>query len=137
MKRILIVDSDLEVCRAIQKALMVTPHAAFFAFDAVNAISEASKCQPNLIIVSFSLPAGDRLVVVERLRSLSGLKWTPIIMIAERGARLEAERALDAGANAFLPKPLNRYLLLQYVDRLLPAEATQNTWLDSAQSTAH
>jgi CheY-like chemotaxis protein len=74
---------------------------------------------------------------VERLRSLSGLKWTPIIMIAERGARLEAERALDAGANAFLPKPLNRYLLLQYVDRLLPAEATQNTWLDSAQSTAH
>ena len=137
MKRILIVDSDPEVCRAIQKALMVTPHVAFFAFDAVSAISEARKCQPNLIIVSFSLPAGNGLLVVERLRSLSGLKWTPIIMIAECEARLEAERALAAGANAFLPKPLNHYLLLQYVDRLLPTEPQQNMWLDSVQSTAH
>src|ERR1700740_620125 len=42
----------------------------------------------------FQPPAGNGLLVVERLRSLSGLKWTPIIMIAECEARLEAEHAL-------------------------------------------
>jgi len=134
MKRIFIVNSDPQVCTAIHKAITAVPHVAFFAFDAVNAISEARTCQPDLIIVDFRLPAGDGLMVVERLRALSGFRWTPIIMIAEREARLEARRILDAGANAFLPKPLSRDLLLQHVGRLLPAEPPQGTWLDSVQA---
>lgn len=133
MKRILIVNSDPQVCMAIHKAITVVPHVAFFAFDAVSAISEARTCQPDLIIIDFRLPAGDGLMVVERLRALSGFRWTSIIMIAEREARLEAQRALDAGANAFLPKPLSRDLLLQHVGRLLPTERPQGAWLESAQ----
>jgi two-component system, OmpR family, alkaline phosphatase synthesis response regulator PhoP len=134
MKRILIVDSDPKVCQAIQKALSVKACTVFFAFDAVAAVSEARKHNPDLLIVDLSLPAGSGLVVVERLRALPAFARMPIIMIAERGARLETERVFDAGANAFLPKPLHSQLLLSYVGRLLPREPMQSAGLEAVQS---
>jgi DNA-binding response OmpR family regulator len=134
MKRILIVDSDPKVCQAIQKTLAVKAYAVSFAFDAVTAVSEARKHNPDLMIVDLSLPAGSGLVVVERLRALADFTRMPIIMIAERGARLEAERVFQAGANAFLPKPLNPHLLKDYVGRLLPAQPIQSVGLEAAQT---
>src|ERR1700743_3071890 len=134
MKRILIVDSDPKVCQAIQKALSVKACAVFFAFDAVAAVSEARQHNPDLMIVDLSLPAGSGLVVVERLRAMPDFARMPIIMIAERGARLEAERALQVGANAFLPKPLSLQLLLSFVGNLLPREQTQNVGFEAVQS---
>jgi DNA-binding response OmpR family regulator len=136
MKRVLVVDSDPRVCEAIHKALSVMPHAVSFAFDAVAAVSEARKHNPDLIIVDLSLPAGSGLLVVERLRALTAFMRTPIIVIAERGARLETERVFEAGANAFLPKPLSRHLLLHYVGRLLPTEQSQGAWMDATQPMA-
>ena len=70
MKRILVVDSDPRVCQAIHKTLSVMPHVVFFAFDAITAVSEARKHNPDLVIVDLSLPAGSGLLVVERLRAL-------------------------------------------------------------------
>lgn len=136
MKRVLVVDSDPRMCQAIHKTLSVMSHAISFAFDAVTAIGEARKQNPDLIIVDLSLPGGSGLLVVERLRMLAGFMRTPIIVIAERGARLEAERVFEAGANAFLPKPLNPNLLLDYVARLLAAEERRGVWRETAQPLA-
>jgi DNA-binding response OmpR family regulator len=111
MRRILIVDSDPRVCQAIHEILSAIRHVVFFAFDAVRAISEAREHNPDLIIVDLSLPAGGGLSVVERLRALTAFLRTPIIVIAERGARMETERVYAAGANVFLPKPISRQLL--------------------------
>src|ERR1700743_3256687 len=131
MKRILIVDSDPKVCQAIQKALSVKACAVFFAFDAVAAVSEARQHNPDLLIVDLSLPAGSGLVVVERLRSLPAFARMPIIMIGERGARVETEPGFEAGANAFCPRPLNAHLLRSYVGRLLPREPMQSAGLEA------
>src|SRR5579883_112909 len=134
MKRVLVVDSDPGVCQAIRKTLSVISTGVSFAFDAITAISEARRHNPDLIIVDLSLPAGSGLLVVERLRLLSAFMKTPIIVMAERGARLEAEHVFAAGANAFLPKPLNPNLLLQYVGRLLATEERQTIWRDVVHS---
>jgi DNA-binding response OmpR family regulator len=136
MKRILIVDSDPRVCQAIHETPSVIRHVVFFAFDAVSAVSEARKHNPDLIAVDLSLPAGSGLLVVERLRLLTAFLRTPIIMIAERGARLEAERVYAAGANAFLPKPVSRHLLLHHAGRLLPTDQPQDAWRDAPQTAA-
>jgi DNA-binding response OmpR family regulator len=132
-KRIMVVDNDPKVCRGIQKILAITRHSVYFAFDAVTAVAEARKHQPDLMIVDLSLPAGSGLIVVERLRMLPELAAVPVIMIAERGARLEAERVFQAGANAFVPKPLDPYVLLDYVGRLLPTEDAANMWVEATR----
>jgi DNA-binding response OmpR family regulator len=136
MKRVLVVDNDPRVCQAIHQILSVMPHAVSFAFDAITAVSEARKHNPDLIIIDLSLPAGSGLLVVERLRALTAFIQTPIIMIAERGARLETEHVFEAGANAFLPKPLSRPLLLHYVGSLLLTEQPQGVWMDATQPMA-
>ncbi len=136
MKRILVVDSDPRVCQAIHKTLSIMPHSISFAFDAVTAVSEARKQNPDLMVIDLSLPAGSGLLVVERLRALAAFMRTPMIVIAERGARFETERVFEAGANAFLPKPLNPHLLLHYVARLLPTEERHGVWRDTAQPLA-
>lgn len=127
-KRVMVVDSDPEICRRIQKILAITRCKVSFAFDAVTAVTEARTIQPHLVIVDLSLPAGSGLVVVERLRNIPDLASVPVIMTAERGARLEVERVFQAGGNAFLPKPLDPYLLLDYVGRFLPEEENLATW---------
>ena len=133
MRRILVVDSDPRMCQAIFKILSSIPCAVYFAFDAIAAVTEARKHNPDLMIVDLSLPAGSGLVVVERLRAMSAHAALPIIMMAERGARLEAEKVFEAGANAFLPKPLNSSLLLHYVSRFLPATESPKQWQEAAQ----
>lgn len=134
MQRILIVDSDPHICQTIHKILSAMPYTVSFAFDAITAVSEARKHNPDLMIVDLSLPAGSGLTVVERLRAIPAYATMPIIMIAERGARLEAAKVLNAGANAFLPKPLNSHLLLHYVGRLLPSR--EHIWWETAQPVA-
>jgi len=133
MRRVLVVDSDPRVCQAIHKTLLVISCTVFFAFDAVTAITEARRHNPDLIIVDLSLPAGSGLLVVERLRALSAFVRTPMIVIAERGARLEADRVLNAGANAFLPKPLNLQVLLSQVATLLAPDEHHVVWRESVQ----
>lgn len=133
MKSVLVVDGDPRVCEAIHKELSKMSHAVYFAFDGVQAISQAHKCKPDLVIVDLSLPAGNGLSVVERLRAMTPFVRTPIIVIAERGARLQAGRVLDAGANAFLSKPLGRQRLLEQVANLLPREKPQDAWMDTMQ----
>ena len=134
MRHILVVDSDPRICQAIYKMLSAMPYTVSFAFDAIAAVSEARKHNPDLMIVDLSLPAGSGLTVVERLRAIPAFAAMPIIVIAERGARLEAAKVLDAGANAFLPKPLNSHLLLHYVGRLLPSR--ERIWWEDAQPVA-
>lgn len=56
MRRILIVDGDPRICQAIHETLSVIRHVVFFAFDAVSAVSEARKHNPDLIIVDLNLP---------------------------------------------------------------------------------
>jgi DNA-binding response OmpR family regulator len=136
MKRILVVDSDPRVCQAIHKTLSIMSPVVSFAFDAITAIAEARKQNPDLVIVDLSLPGGSGLLVVERLRLLSAFMRTPIIVIAERGARMEAERVLEAGANAFLPKPLKPAFLLQYVGMLLATGERQAVWREITQPLA-
>jgi DNA-binding response OmpR family regulator len=124
------------MCQAIFQILSATPHSVSFAFDAVAAVSEARRLNPDLMIVDLSLPAGSGLVVIERMRVLPLHATMPIIMIAERGARLEAETVFNAGANAFLPKPLNPRLLLHYVRSLMPFAEPQTFSQEMAQPLA-
>ena len=130
MKRILIVNGDPRNCLAIHKALAGIPCASFFAYDAVAAVAEARRHNPDLVIVDFRLPAGGGLAVVERLRALPGFASMPIIMIAEHDDRMETERIYDAGVSVLLSKPVKRHLLVSYVREKLPKEASRGNWAD-------
>ena len=104
-KKILVIEDDADVRLGYRVLLKAHHYDTFFAADSAAAVREARKCLPDLIILDLGLPAGDGFVVMERLRALTQLALVPIIVVSGRDHHGNKDRALKAGACAFLQKP--------------------------------
>jgi DNA-binding response OmpR family regulator len=126
-KKILIVDDDPDVLQGMHVRLKANHYDTFFAGDALSSITEAKKHEPDLIILDLGLPAGDGFVVMERLKSNPYLAVIPVIVVSARDVLANKERALKAGAKAFLQKPVDNAELLKVIRQALgePAQATK------------
>jgi DNA-binding response OmpR family regulator len=118
-KKILIVEDDADVRLGYQVLLKANHYDTFFAADSTAAVSEARKHQPDLIILDLGLPAGDGFVVLERFRGNMNLAVIPVIVVSARDLRGNKERALKAGAKAFVQKPWNDNELLALISEQL------------------
>jgi DNA-binding response OmpR family regulator len=95
--------------------------------DAVAAISTARAERPDLIILDIGLPGGDGFVVLERLKAVSELALIPVIVLSARHPTPNRDRALEAGALAFLQKPVDIEEFLAAVRKAL-GEPRQTEW---------
>jgi two-component system KDP operon response regulator KdpE len=111
-KKILIVEDDADVSLGYQVLLRAHRYDTVLAADSSAAVSEAHKHQPDLIILDLGLPAGDGFVVLDRLRANTYLSVIPVIVVSGRDLRGNKDRALEAGAKAFVQKPWNDSELL-------------------------
>ena len=118
-KKILIVDDDPDVLQGLHVRLKANHYDTFFATDALAAMTEARKREPDLIILDLGLPAGDGFVVMERLRAFPALAVIPIIVVSARDARANKERAIKAGARVYLQKPVDNEKLLAAIRKVL------------------
>jgi DNA-binding response OmpR family regulator len=91
----------------------------------VASIAEARKHTPDLILLDLGLPAGDGFTVMERLKATDSLSLIPVIVVSARDRNANADRALKAGAKAFLQKPVDNAELLAVIRQALgePAPA--------------
>ena len=118
-KKILVVEDDADVRLGYQVLLKANHYDTFFAADSTSAVSEARKQQPDLIILDLGLPAGDGFVVLERFRANPNLAVIPVIVVSARDLQGNKERALKAGAKAFVQKPWNDSELLTLISEHL------------------
>jgi CheY-like chemotaxis protein len=120
-KKVLIVEDDADVRLGYRVLLRAQGYDTFFAADSIAAISEARKHLPDLIVLDLGLPAGDGFVVMERLQAPANvdLAGIPVIVVSGRDLRGNKERALAAGAKAFVQKPWDDDDLLGHIARLL------------------
>ena len=117
-KKILIVEDDADVRLGYHVLLKANHYSTFFAVDSLSAVSEARKQEPDLILLDLGLPAGDGFIVLERFRSNTSLSMIPVIVVSARDLRGNKERALKAGARAFIQKPWNDSELLALISQL-------------------
>ena len=118
-KKILLVEDDKNAVRAIAIRLKSQGYGIAVAPDAIAAISTARKEKPDLIILDLGLPGGDGFAVMERLKSNCDLMLVPIIVVSARDPMMNEARALEAGAEAFLQKPVDNAELLAALERAL------------------
>jgi DNA-binding response OmpR family regulator len=118
-KKILVVEDDADVRLGYQVLLKANNYDTFFAGDAVDAISEARKHEPDLIILDLGLPAGDGFTVLERFRAMLSLSMIPVIVVSARPVHMNKERAMKAGVKAFVQKPWNDDELLGMITQLV------------------
>jgi DNA-binding response OmpR family regulator len=117
VKKILIVEDDLELLRGLSRRLKANGYNTVVATDGVTAVSVALKELPDVILLDIGLPAGDGFTVMERLKSHDKLRRVPIIVITARDPLTTRNRALSAGAQAFLLKPVDNDRLLATIQK--------------------
>ena len=120
-KKIMIIDDDPDMRLGLHVRLKANNFQTVFAADALSAISEARRHQPDLIILDLGLPAGDGFVVMERFRANMHLSMTPVIVVSARDRLANEQRAIKAGAKAFMQKPVDNDQLLATINHLLGA----------------
>jgi DNA-binding response OmpR family regulator len=125
---ILIVDDDPDMLQALQIRLKASGYDVHCAEDGIGAISEARRHAPDLIVLDLGIPSGDGFVVLDTLRANIDLSSIPVIVLSGRDRRANEERVLNAGAKAFLQKPVESNDFLAAIRRAL-GETQQPGWL--------
>jgi DNA-binding response OmpR family regulator len=129
-KTILIVDDDPDMRLSLHVRLKANHYDVIFAEDGLTSIAEARKHMPDLIILDLGLPAGDGFSVMERLNANDNLAVIPVIVLSARDKSAAMDRALKAGAKAFLQKPVDNNQLLSVIRQVLGEETiAQSTFL--------
>jgi DNA-binding response OmpR family regulator len=118
-KKILIVDDDADLRRGLNVRLRANNYETVFATDGMSAISVAQKERPDLVVLDLGLPAGDGFTVMERFKTIAPLSVVPIIVVSARDPQVNRDRALKAGAETFLQKPVDNDELLSAIRKAL------------------
>jgi two-component system KDP operon response regulator KdpE len=124
--KILVVDDDPDLVRAMRLRLRANNYEVTTASDGYTAIASAQKERPALIILDLGLPVGDGFVVLDRLQNNDSLSSVPVIVLSARDPQSNEERALKAGAAAFFQKPADNDELMNAI-RLSLAPAPMHT----------
>ncbi|MFF7794010.1 response regulator [Streptomyces sp. NPDC007991] len=109
MTRILIVDDDPHLLRALTIALTARGYQTNAAPDATTALRAAATNAPDLAVIDLGLPDLDGINIVESLR---GWSTAPIIVLSARHDETAKINALDAGADDYVTKPFGMGELL-------------------------
>jgi DNA-binding response OmpR family regulator len=127
--KILVVDDDPDLVRALRLRLRANNFEVATATDGYSAIAAAQKERPALIILDLGLPVGDGFVVLDRLQNSDALAGVPVIVLSARDPQANEERALKAGAAAFFQKPADNDELMNVIRVSLgPANAQPAPW---------
>ena len=118
-KRILVVDDEPDLVRALGLRLSSRGFEVLTAFDGVQAMSRIQKDRPDLVLLDIHLPAGNGYRICERVRASAGVRKTPVIALtADPSAEAEL-RCRELGCAGFFRKPYDPKRLMEAVTRAL------------------
>ncbi|MEV6151902.1 response regulator [Nonomuraea sp. NPDC052129] len=134
MTRILVVDDEPQILRALRINLAARHYEVDIADDGASALRAAVDSSPDLVILDLGLPDLDGIDVIHGLRG-----WTtiPIIVLSGRAGNQDKIEALDAGADDYVTKPFGIDELLARVRAVTRRTATQEAELAHIQLGDH
>jgi len=109
VSRVLVVDDEPQILRALRINLRARGYDVLTAPTGSDALNEAARGSPDLVILDLGLPDLDG---VEVIRGLRGWSKAPIVVLSGRSDSADKVEALDAGADDYLTKPFGMDELL-------------------------
>jgi len=119
--RILLVDDEIAIQRAVAPLLRARGYEVEVAGTGVLALQAAADRPPDLIVLDLGLPDIEGTEVCRRVRATSAV---PILVLSARGAEADKVQALDLGADDYVTKPFGPEELLARVRAALRRRAT-------------
>lgn len=117
-KRILIVDSDQEMCKRLAGYLSRSGHQPKISADGAAALAALDEGNPfDLVITALNLPQADGMEVLRKVKRSD--PTTPVVILTSQGSVKSAVEAMKEGAADFLLKPVTVELLEELSQRML------------------
>ncbi len=136
---VLVVEDDLDT-QAFMTALLGGRYRVLLASSADELFVQLDLHGPSIsiILMDFSLRGSDDgLTLTARLRSDPRLAHIPIVAVTAHALEEDRKRAIAAGCDDYLSKPVSRQTLIATIERLLPAAAPKETRAQGAASEPH
>ena len=119
-KTILYIEDNEVNRRLVQDLLRLTSYKLLEAIDGESRMALARKERPDLILMDVQLPKISGIEATRTLRGEPATAKTPIIAITSFALAGDEQKALEAGATAYMAKPYSPRDLLELIRRLLP-----------------
>jgi CheY-like chemotaxis protein len=123
--RILIADDNPQGVELLEAYLCEGDYDIRTAADGDETLAKVLAWHPDLILLDIMMPKISGFEVCKRLRSDPKTRDIGVIMITALDQPSDVERAIDAGTNDFITKPINKTELLLRVRSLLKAQRTK------------
>ena len=119
MAKILVIDDNADLLQMLRLILQERgKHEVILSGDGADGLSRALASPPDLAIVDVMMPGITGYDVVRRMREMPQTSSVPILVLTARGQTIDQQTALQAGANAFMAKPVTPQTLLEQVENL-------------------
>lgn len=119
MKKVLVADDKPTSRELIRTVLEPLGYEITEAADGIEAVRFAREVRPDLIVLDLHMPGLDGFGVLAELRRDNGFDSTPIMALTASAMQGDRERALAAGFNSYVSKPIPLPALRAEVQRLL------------------
>ncbi len=119
-KKILLVDDNAYIRDVLGRLLELQNFKVVTAEDGRSGIEASEDLSPDLIITDIEMPRLDGVGMIKALRSQSKFSQVPILAITAYGHWAEA-RAIEAGADRAMVKPIEPDMLFECIEQLLDA----------------
>jgi len=125
--RILLVDDEADILEFLSYNLKKEGFEVFSASNGREAINEALRILPHLILLDVMMPVMDGMEACQEIRQIPQLKNTIIIFLTARGEDYSQIAGFDAGADDFVTKPIKPKVLISRIKALLRRQHTTET----------
>lgn len=111
-KKVLVVDDEETIAQVIHDFLEEQGYVVHIAYNGTDGIQMAATEQPDVVILDVELPDMSGFEVCKKMREISNLRNTPIVMLTVRSAEADELAGLQAGADDYMTKPFKPARLL-------------------------
>lgn len=118
-ERILVVDDDRDICRSIEVVLRLEGYDVRIANEGEEAVEQATRIQPDLVLLDMMMPGIDGYEVTKRLRHDPRTATASIIMLTARSLPADKVLGLTAGCDDYIVKPFDPSELVARVQSAL------------------
>jgi two-component system cell cycle response regulator DivK len=122
-QNILYIEDNPDNMTLVQRALEARGYKLLKAINGLDGISAAEEGDVDLILLDINLPDIDGYEVAQRLRKSNNpkLAYIPIIAITANALKGDAQKALDAGCDVYMSKPIDIRELWARVEAFVPS----------------
>ena len=118
-KKILVVDDEVDLVKTVQFSLELEGYKVLVSYNGEDALNQARKENPDLIILDLMLPKLDGYKVCRLLKFDERYKHIPILMLTAKTQEKDKVLGMETGADEYITKPFEMDYLLQKVKAFL------------------